>query len=181
MFDSLWPAFADELWHHIIFSDILGHYCLVFENLRGVCEIVYFPSLGGLANLIHGSMLSGTRRGLLNAGSDAWILELDTEHFSFYPCDLRFYDRYVDHAADFEWAEFDLSEQEKETNLIIQVPRALLREKLLPMGERVLELLEAAFEEETFERLIGLDAEGMRDFFKQRGESARRRLREVYR
>ncbi len=118
---------------------------------------------------------------MLSTGTFAWLLQLDAKLFSVYRCDLRFYDRFIDHAEDFEWLEVSLSEREEaELTLIMQAPRSILSARLWPMGEKVLEMLEAAVQEGTFERLMALEGDGMWDFFVEMGQSRLERLRELF-
>ncbi len=178
--DSIWPACADELWQHLTIRDVMSNYRLRFESPTRVRTVVPFSSLHGFVTFLQGSMLPGERKGLLSTGTFAWILQLDPKLRSVYRCGLRFYDRYVDHAEDFEWVEIDPSEQEKEATLIMQAPQSILREKLWPKGEAVLELLEAALQRGAFERLMNLEDEGMRQFFSEMGESHQVRLRKLF-
>lgn len=178
--DSLWPACIDGLWQHLTFRDLVGNYRLRFRSPNGTETVLPFSSLSGLVNLLRGSMRYENRKGLLSTGTFAWILQLDKDHFSAYSCDLRFYDRYVDHAEDFVWRNIDRSEQEKEATRILQAPRSTLIEGLWPAGAGVLELLKSSLHEESFMRSMSTEDDGMWDFFKEMGQSLHHQLQELY-
>ncbi len=179
--DSLWPACAGYFWEYLTIRDIFSDYRVWLESPAGVRTVVPFSSLYGLTTFLNGSMLPGKRRGLLSTGTFAWLLQLDAKLFSVYRCDLRFYDRFVDHAEDFEWLEVSLSEQEEaEITFLMQAPRSILSDKLWPMAEKVLELLETTVQEEVFERLMVLEGDGMRDFFMEERTILLERLRELF-